>query len=147
MQLKQTDIEQIAMNHGLAVWDILSQKVRWYGKALPNHDPIGFAEEIAALVAGGEDYINELKSARSTLFAAWSDLVEVYGKETAQRDHISVYNAWKAVANLLVREHTGGTLESDVLRMVVMMENGEWAEHVAKTRLGKRLEQAITALG
>lgn len=34
----------------------------------------------------------------------------------------------------------------DVDAILLMLENGEWAEHSAKTERGKRLEAAITKL-
>lgn len=37
-------------------------------------------------------------------------------------------------------------LESDVLAIVGLLEDHEWAEHCTKTELGQRLEQAITEL-
>jgi len=40
----------------------------------------------------------------------------------------------------------GSSVEDDMLAAVQMMEDGEWAEHFAKTPIGKRLEAAITAL-
>lgn len=37
-------------------------------------------------------------------------------------------------------------LESDVLAVVGLLENGEWAEHCTKSEIGQRLEKAVTEL-
>lgn len=146
--MKLTDIERIALQNGVAIWDILSEKVRWYGTAIPNHDPVGFAEDIAEFVTDSIVNLSLLKDAQQELWSAWSDIVEEYGADEARTDHLAVYKAWKRLAEITTGEAAKGpTLEEDVWNIVSMLEQGEWAEHVAGTELGKRLERAITALG
>lgn len=42
--------------------------------------------------------------------------------------------------------HTAPAVLPDLLAMVTLLENGEWAEHVATSDLGQRLEAQITKL-